>query len=181
MISKPSSQTRGSSHGFTLPELLIVSVIGSVLLIGAAELILAHVRTTTKIEGKLRSQDVWTRIQFLLDQEIQESACSAASSGELILTLPPCGDPASPTITYRVQNSKLVRIGPAINSADGTLLLKGGAMSDVVAGNVSAFVPSSPDGKTVSYKLNILDPSGFRFTGEGKASSAQTRSRIIDN
>lgn len=83
-------------RAFTLPELLIVSVIGGVLLVSAAQLILAHVRTTTRIEGKLRAQDVWTRVQFLLEQEIQESACSTASGSELTLKLPPCDDATSP-------------------------------------------------------------------------------------
>lgn len=187
MVSKKTSRDLSGNRvnqpfqAFTLPELLIVSVIGSVLLVGAAQLILAHVRTTTRIEGKLRSQDVWSRIQFLLEQEIQESACSSAEGSQLTLTLPPCGEPTSPTITYSLKGTNLIRTGPTIDSADGSLILNGLSSTDIVAGNVSSFFPSSTDGRNVSYQLNILDPSGFSFSSEGKSSSEQTRSRIIDS
>ncbi len=168
-------------RAFTLPELLIVSVIGGILLVSAAQLILAHVGTTSRIEGKLRAQDVWTRVQFLLEQEIQESACSTASGSALILTLPPCDDATSPTITYSLQGTNLIRTGPTIDSANGSLILNGSSSTDTVASNVSAFNPSSADGRNVAYQLNILDPSGFSFSGEGKSSSAQASSRIIDS
>ena len=122
MVSKnvSNSISKPAAHAFTLPELLIVSVIGGILVVSAAQLILAHVRTTTRIEGKLRAQDVWARVQFLLEQEIQESACSTASGSELILTLPPCDDAASPTITYSLQGTNLIRTGPTIDSANGS-------------------------------------------------------------
>jgi prepilin-type N-terminal cleavage/methylation domain-containing protein len=167
-------------RAFTLPELLIVSVVGGLLLVSTAQLILAHVRTTTKIEAKLRSQDVWARVQFLLEQEIQES-CSSTGGRELTLTLPPCGEITAPTITYSLDGTDLVRTGPKIDSTDGSLLLYDSFSTDIVASNVSSFTPSSADGQNVSYQLNILDPSGFSFSGEGKSSSAQIRSRIIDS
>lgn len=185
VIKKLSSQSSGQSAGafqraFTLPELLIVSVVGGLLLVSAAQLILAHVRTTTKIEAKLRSQDVWARVQFLLEQEIQES-CNSTGGSELTLTLAPCGETTSPTITYSLDGTNLVRTGPKIDSTDGSLLLNDSSSTDIVASNVSSFTPSSADGQNVSYQLNILDPSGFSFSGEGKSSSAQIRSRIIDS
>jgi prepilin-type N-terminal cleavage/methylation domain-containing protein len=183
VVIKNGSNSNGqpASAAFTLPELLIVSVIGGILLVSAAQLILAHVRTTTRIEGKLRAQDVWTRVQFLLEQEIQESACSTASGSTLILTLPPCGEATSPTITYNLQGTNLIRTGPTIDSANGALILDGSSSTDTVASNVSSFAPSSADGRNVAYQLNILDPSGFSFSSAGKSSSAQTRSRIIDS
>lgn len=183
MVSRNVSNniSRPAARGFTLPELLIVSVIGGILLVSAAELILAHVRTSTRIEGKLRAQDVWTRVQFLLEQEIQESACSNASGSTLTLTLPPCGEATSPTITYSLQGTNLIRTGPTIDSANGSLILNGATSTDTVASNVSAFSPSTADGRNVAYQLNILDPSGFSFSSEGKSSSAQARSRIIDS
>lgn len=85
-----------------------------------------------------------------------------------------------PTITYSLQGTNLIRTGPTIDSANGSLILNESS-TDTVASNVSAFTASSADGRNVAYQLNILDPSGFSFSSEGKSSSAQARSRIIDS
>lgn len=169
--------------GFSLPELLVVSVVGSLILLGAVEIIASHTRTSTRMEAKIRTHDVWTRIQFLLDQEIQEAACtSATNASTLVLSLPPCSAPQD-TITYTLSGSNLLRTGPTVNTADGSLIFNT-TSTDVITSNLTplnGFSVKTPDSRSAEYTLSITDPTGFSFTNQGKSSAGQTRSRIIDN
>ena len=181
--SKHKQPARSRQAGFTLVELLATAVLGGILLVGAAELILSHVRFSARTEAMMRAQDVWTRIQFLMDQEIQEASClSSTSSSSITLSLPPCGTGAR-TITYSLSGSNLIRTGPGINVADGSLDLSTATNSTAtVARNISSFSASiNSDGtEAVTYSLNISDPSGFQFS-QAKTTGARTRSRIINN
>jgi len=172
-----------SASGFSLPEVLIVSVIGSLMLLSAVGLIASHTRTSSRMEAKMRTHDTWARIQFLLDQEIQESACiSASNSSTLVLSLPPCSAPQA-TITYTQSGTNLLRTGPAIDNNDGSLILNT-TSTDIVTSDLtpqSGFTVSTPDSRGAEYTISITDPTGFSFTNQGKSSAAQTRSRIIDN
>ena len=190
-MTKPNRQQQCS--GFSLAELLVGVVIGSVLVIGAGQLLANHIQTSARLEGLLRSQEKWSRIQRIIDQDIQEAHCIVTSGGSLVLKLPvsysgsdgsllnACGSSA---ITYTLSNTTLQRSGPAISAIDGSLDESNMTSNVTVATNVTEFsvdsvsssLESSP---TVSYTFNVLDPSGYSFKSS-KTSSARARTRIID-
>lgn len=163
--------------GFTLVELLVVSVLGSVVTIAAAQVLISHLRASVATEGMLRVQDTWSRVQFLLDQEIQEAERITASGSTLTLTMPTL-EGITDTITYSLNAGNLIRNGPNINAADGSLL-PGTSSTDTLVGNVTEFEPeANTANRTVTYTLNIRDPSGFTFR-EAKTTGAHTRTRIL--
>lgn len=180
-------RARSSEHGFSLAELLIVVVIGGVLMTGAATMIISHMRSSARSEAIMRLQESWSRVQFLLDQEIQEASGSPSSTtcSSLTLTVPnPDVSGSNLTITYSLVGTELRRTGPPVNS-DGTLngkLDNDGrtpSSTEIVMTRVSSFCPTSSGGD-VDYTLGLTDVTGVTYQNQSEVSGARTRSRIID-
>lgn len=167
-----------SRDGFSLIELLVVSILGSVVTIAAAQVLINHVRSSVSTEALLRAQDTWSRLQFLLDQEIQEAESISVSGSTLTLTMPRVNN-VTDTIAYTLSGSDLIRTGPNINTGTGALI-PGTSIQATLLDNVIQFTPvlSGGNNRTVTYTLNTKDPSGFQFR-EAKITSAQTRTRIL--
>jgi prepilin-type N-terminal cleavage/methylation domain-containing protein len=176
-------QLRGNQQGYTLVELLMVVVIGSVLMIGTASMLISHIQSSAKMEGVMRLQEAWSRIQYLLDQEIQEARIETGSPSSVTcssLTLKvPNATGSDGQITYtRSSDGLLKRTGPSVN-ADGTLDFSSQAVNETVMTGVTSFCPTTSDG-TVSYTMALQDPSGVTYQNQSNPSGARSRTRIID-
>lgn len=169
--------------GFTLTELMIASAIGSIVVVLAAQSLIAHLRLSARSEAMMRAQDIWSRIYHLIDQDIQEASCIAVNTSTKVLTLTmsSCEMTNPSKVTYSLSNGSLQRVGPPVSPTDGTLDLSAAAITAQVAGNISEFSPSlnTAGNLSVNYSLNIEDPSGFSFQN-AKTTATHVRSRIID-
>ena len=169
------------SMGFTLTELMITSLIGSIAIILAGQSLISHVRMSARSEATMRAQDTWSRIHHLIDQDIEEAQCIDVNTASKTLTLKMTScDSNSVNVVYSFSGSSLTRNGPIINALDGTLDFSNLATS-TVSDMVSDFTPTLNTGGnlSISYSLNILDPSGFTFPNS-KTTETHVRSRIID-
>lgn len=176
------ANTHFHGPGFSLVELLISAMAGVVLLLGASQLLISHIQTSTRIEARLRLQDTWSRLQFLLDQEIQEARSASVSGNTLTLQVPSGSSGANTSqivYSYNSSSKKLERSGPAIN-ADGSLDFDNASTAPTVSGNISEFVPVLVDtgGQTVQYTISLSDPSGASYSDQASASIG--RPRIIN-
>ena len=176
--------------GYSLLELLLVSGMGLLLVAVVISVIDGHVRSRTSMEALMRLQDHWSRVQFLLEQDIQESQGSVATSngcgsGSRQLTIQVPSDTATPAyITYYLKSQssgiELWRCGPAVK-ADGDLDFA--TPSDaLVVRRVGAFSvnTSSSDPQRISYTLTLTDPSGATYTNQAQPSGGMSRSRVIN-
>ena len=180
---KPSSV---GTIGFTLAELLIVASIGMVLIAALVLMVLSYTRSRERIEALTRLQDHWSRVQFLLDQEIQESrvttiasvsvpvSCPAAASSSAVLVLK--NSDFSAPILYYLSGATLRRCGPAID-ANGQLTA---SVSDqLVLRNVSAMSIDLSDSERPRYNLTLTDSSGYSYTNQSQPSGSISRVRPI--
>lgn len=178
-------QRHNKYDGFTLTELLVTISIGSVVVIVAAQSLIAHIRLSARQEALMRSQDTWSRIQNLIDQDIQESRCASVDSVARKLSLSMttwCGDTVDGNqIIYQLKNNNLIRTGPPIDPTSGSLDTTSTSTTTIVSGNISEFSPSlnSKGNYGVTYSINILDPSGFTFR-KTKLTGGHLRSRVIN-
>lgn len=173
--------------GFSLTELLVAISIGSIVIVGAAQMLIGHIKSSANTEAMMRAQDTWARIQHLIDQDIQEAECLSTSTDNKTLTieLPPCDNSTNKKIIYTLDNEELTRTGPSIQS-DGTLNTSISPASETVATHVSLFTVSvdqtrAPGSSAIAtYKFNTVDPTGFTFSSQ-KSTEAKSRSRVIDS
>ncbi len=173
--------TRCARQGFTLAELLMAIAIGSVLMLGTASMMISHIQAAAKSEAIQRLQEAWSRVQFLLDQEIQEASGNATSStcSSLTLTVPnPDTSGSNMTITYALSGTDLKRTGPPIKD-DGTLNGTAASTTELVMSKVISFCPTT-DAGDVNYTLALQDASGITYRNKNQPSGAHTRSRVIN-
>lgn len=177
-VSRWRPLCRPQNTGYSLIELLIAIIIGGLMITGAASMLIAHMQTSSRSEAINRLQDSWSRIQFLLDQEIQEAIGTARVNNCSSLTLAiPATSGGTDTISYDLSGTDLKRTGPDINS-DGTLNF-GTSRTDLLMSNVTSFCPSLSDGE-VKYTLALRDASGVVYQNQSQPTGARSRSRIID-
>ena len=168
-----------SRPGFTLPELLIGTVLAALLMAALVAVVVGHVRSRRTMEAVMKLQDDWTRVQFLLDQDIEESITSSNASGcassgaRLTLTVAGTNQP----ITYYLEGTNLRRCGAAVTV---TGELSPGATSDeLVAERVTRFEVDLSDPQRPSYTLTLTDPTGAAYTNGTQPTGAMMRSRRI--
>jgi len=166
------------SSGYSLIELLIVVVVGGVLMTGAIYMMIAHMTTSSRSEAINRLQDSWSRIQFLMDQEIQEAigTPTARSCSSLTLTVP-AETGGQDTITYSLSGTDLSRTGPSVDASGR--LTPGTSSTDLLMSNVTSFCPSINAGE-VNYTMALRDPTGVIYQNQSQPSGARSRSRVID-
>lgn len=185
--SKSSNPRHIGYHhsGFTLPELLVAIFIGSIVIIMAAQSLISHIKLSARSEAMMRSQDIWSRIQNLIDQDIQEARCvSVENAGtKLVLSITAWCNEAQPgtQVIYQRINNTLTRTGPAIDPTSGGLDLSSSQITSTVSSNIKEFsaILNSADSRGVTYSINVQDPSGFSFK-QSKSTGAHLRSRAIN-
>jgi prepilin-type N-terminal cleavage/methylation domain-containing protein len=167
--------------GFTLPELLIATVLACLLMAALVAVVVGHVRSRGRMEAVMKLQDDWTRVQFLLDQDIEESIASSNASGcaasgtRLTLTVAGTNQP----ITYYLDGTNLRRCGPTITvtgELSPTL-----TSDDLVAERVTSFEVDLSDPQRPFYTLTLTDPTGVVYTNGTQPTGAMMRSRRITN
>lgn len=169
--------SKQKANGFSLAELLVAIAVGSIVFLAAAQILISHIRTNARMEAMMRLQDHWSRLQFFLNQEVQEARGASASGSSLFLTIPNSDNPAqTQTITYALSGDTLTREGPAIAS-NGALIHGGGLVTHVVMRGVSSFTPliSAGGQQQVSFSISLTDPSGVTLTERGSAAVAKAR------
>lgn len=166
---------RRSLQGFTLPELLIATVLACLLMAALVAVVVGHVRSRGRMEAVMKLQDDWTRVQFLLDQDIEESiASSSAGAGTLTLTVAGTNQP----INYYLSGTNLRRSGPTVTVTGE--LSPTATSDDLVAERVTSFVVTLEDTRP-SYTLTLTDPTGASYTNGTQPTGAMMRSRRITN
>ena len=177
---RPSLPRPRAAQGFSLSEVLIAVTVGSVLMAGAASMLISHIRSTARSEALIRLQDAWSRVQFLLDQEIQESigTPTTVSCTSLSLDIPDSSG-GSDTVTYALSGTTLSRNGPQVSADDGTIIEGSEPSDQVVMTGVTSFCPTTESGE-VNYTLALSDPTGVVYQNRSQPSGAHTRSRIIN-
>lgn len=186
MANDRKRNKRLTSDGLTLVELLIGLVIISILIIAGVSLVISSLRIGSRVEAFLRLQSKWSLLQYLLNNEIQESIAANAGSGSISLSIP-YGDPPSCTtlVTYSLSGSTITRFGPGVNT-NGSLVLPSCTTASVTATtqtlltSVTSFSTSldTSSSQRVSYSLSFSDPSGVQYSN--KATSATGSARIIN-
>lgn len=173
-------KTRHSHRGFTLPELLIATALVGLLMTALVAVVVGHVRSRGKMEAVMKLQDDWTRVQFLLDQDIEESITSSSTGGcapsgsRLSLTVAGTNQP----ISYYLVGTNLRRCGPTVTV---TGELSPSATSDeLVAEQVSSFVVNVDDPQRPYYTLTLSDPTGASYTNGTQPTGTMMRSRRIN-
>lgn len=150
----------GSPLGFTLTELLIATGLVGLLMMALVAVVVGHVRSRGTMEAVMKLQDDWTRVQFLLDQDIEESIASsntggcAPSGNKLTLTVAGTNQP----ISYYLNGTSLRRCGPAITVTGE--LSPTITSDDLVAERVSRFEVDLSDSQRPFYELTLTDPTG---------------------
>ena len=172
-----------SRAGFTLTELVLVVGLGSLLMLCVASMITTQIQTSAKMHAGIRLQEAWSRIQFLLDQEIQEARVgsttpAASNCSSLTINIPNPTTSGEATIVYARSGTVLTRNGPPIN-ADGTLNFSTVSSAATLMSGVTSFCPTISSGQ-VSYTMELGDPSGARYQNQSQPSAARGQSRIIE-
>lgn len=177
VLMNKSMHTPPKHSGLSLAELLVAIFIGAMIFIAASQLLVTHIRTNSRMEAMMRLRDNWGRLQFLLEQEIQESRGAATSSGSLSLTIPNPSIPSSTTsITYTLTGNALTRTGPPINS-DGSLNFTLSSNTETILRGITGFTVSigSDSSQTVIYTADLVDPTGVGLNQRGSAATAESR------
>ena len=172
-------------NGFSLVELLIGLVILSVVMLAGVSLVLSSLRTGSRVEAFLRLQSKWSLLQYLLNNEIQESIAVTTGTNAISLSIP-YGDPpsCSTIVSYSLSSSTISRYGPNVNS-DGSLSLPTScttvsATTQSLLTSVTAFSSSvdTSSSQRVIYSLSFSDPTGIVFSN--KSTSSMGSARIIN-
>lgn len=176
------------NHGFTLVELLVAAVVGSITVITASMLLGPHLRMNQRMEGYNRLQERWIRTSYLLDTEIQKASNVAVNGTTLTLTVPLSVNDGSgnwnggtTTITYKLNGDRtqLLRDGPLIDrwgDSNPSTILNNQLVVDGVS-PTNGFEPQLLNASgliSLQYTLRLIDPNSDA-TYRGKGSVARGR------
>ena len=179
------------SAGLTLVELLITLLIASILLVGTSAIFVRHMKDVQRLEAYTRLQENWKRVQYLIDQDIQESTGSilttstcapSGSTGIMTLLIPAAGGSAissTGSVTYYKNGSELRRCGVSI-SLDGSLDTSVTNTDSLVASGITSFTPDTTNSRLPNYSLSISDATGLSYSASSMNPSFFGRSRIVD-
>ena len=125
-----SRSFRGYAEGFTLVEVLIASVVSSILTIAGLSLWQGNIQATTTLLRGQALRDNWGRVNLFINADISEACGATTAGGVLTLSIKRLptgvctvsGDVV--TVTYQVAGDVLQRTGPPIQR-DGTIDTEG--------------------------------------------------------
>lgn len=174
-------QGRQPEQAFTLAELLLVTAMGAVVLLGAIMMLVSHIRSSNRMAVLLHLQDHCGWVQHLINREIEQAERTAEDNGNLQLFFP--GDTDNPTITYTLNSDQreLRRQGPPID-VNGRLVTGAGSRNDLVARDVSDFDVNVTNPRSPSYSITMEGPNNVTTTidqDDGNTGGAFCRARDI--
>lgn len=172
------------SRGFSLAELMIATAVGGALMAGAITLVIAHMRTASRMEALMRLQETWSRVQFLLDQEIREARLSDDSPSveacSLTLAIPnPAGGDDASVVYGLTEEGTITRTGPPILDTTGQLDFDAATTTETVVRGVTEFCPELTNGR-ISYEMTLRDGNGVFYRNQNQPSGARGSSRVVD-
>lgn len=190
VITSKSENSR--LNGFTLVELLVTTIVGSLLAFAGVSIYVQSLRASVRVIQAQQLRDQWARIALLMNADIAES-CSATAAGSTLTlrVIPGFANQASiqpdaviaacaasnNTIVYTAANGSLTRTGPAIN-ANGTLNFANTATNQVLADNATQFTPVAPTLFTPSFQLTLSGPLGLIYSGDETDPDQVNRPRV---
>ncbi len=201
------SRRSASRSGFTILELLIAAVLGSILFSTLASMILAHIRSTSSSELAARVRNDSNRIDYFIQTEASEAAsigtvdvsnCPASAAGGATLfnfNVPVDTGQADDLtnvvqIFYYTANGDLRRCGPPI-LADGRLDYTGTPVDSIVSTNTTVTVQLTADNaqcggavltnRQVPYRMvfNDLTASGTAANYQPPCEIARAKSYFV--
>lgn len=162
------------SAGFTLVELLISAILGSLVLVGAAFLAVSGIRATSGQAVAQRYQMGFGRLSHILETEVSEgidldygqatASCPAGNNGiqsifsidvPVLVRDEGAAVPAQATIFYYQVGNDLWRCGPAVQ-ADGTLN-PANITAGVLLTDAQLFIQNGLDNQ-LQYAVRMTDP-----------------------
>jgi hypothetical protein len=181
-----------SSKGLTLPELLIASLLGVLMITIGLGVSQNALQTNYRLLTAQELRDNWNKIALLINSDIAESCSAIGSNSSLVLRVLPSAEssvnpcatsPDGKTVTYSLSGTTLSRTGPRVRS-DGSLSSNSqngqflASNTQVIADNVSMFQVLS-DGSSSFYPQYTLTLSQNGVSYSGSSSGYQaSRSRI---
>lgn len=211
-LHKPTMHQRQSRRnisyaGFTLLELLLVSVLGALLFSALASMIVAHIRSTSTSELAARVRNDSSRIDYFIHTEASEAAsigtaavsnCPASVTGGATLfnfNVPVDTGQADDLtnvvpIYYYTANGDLRRCGPPI-LANGRLNYTGAPVDSIVSTNTTVTVQTTSNNaqcggailtnRQVPYRLtfNDLSVSGVAANYQPPCEIARAKSYFV--
>lgn len=174
--SCPNPSRPGRQAAFTLTELLVAAVVGSITVITAVTVLGPHLRSNQRMEAYTRLQERWIRVAYLLDTEVMSARTVTVGTNSLTLSVPIRDDNDAVvirTVTYSLTASgDLQRNGPPIDKwgrVDPTVVSTPQVLVDGIA--ASGFTPSLAEGGgstplSLSYAITLVDRnSDTTYTG----------------
>jgi prepilin-type N-terminal cleavage/methylation domain-containing protein len=176
--SSPNRLCGRGVAGFTLIELMVSVVIGSVLVAGVAGALTAHIRRSSNLEFTQSVRNDLSRLTFLLETEVKEGSaistggavdCAVGGTTSLFtIAVPQLGSTGTTLATSNIHyyatgsgnTATLVRCGPPINN-NGTLNFAGTRTASNVSTNTTLTVTASTP-TSVTYNLTLRDPGATR-------------------
>lgn len=173
--------------GLTLVELLLASVVFSLIVAAAATAIVANVRTANRSEAIQRLREHWGRVSYFLDTEIAEgdtasstAGCSGVSNLAFSMVIPVnpplSSGPSTAKIDYYNKNGGVWRCGPPVGrngrlvfSLSGTSLVTTDSLL-VDGASLSANISNN---REPIYTLSLTDVTGVQYS-----QTSSTRSSI---
>ena len=185
VLKRQSLSTKGTA-GFTLVELLVATVMGSLLTMATSDLLLSHMRSSARLEGTQRMRQDWSRVTHFIESEVALSErvisdptrinlqqCSTPINTEdfrfaleirrdLPLSIYYIASNPNPSITLNGDRS-LYRCGPGID--------RNGNYTDLINSNTSSTVNAAllVDGMTQDCQINPSTIQPDQTTGSGKS------------
>lgn len=185
LLKRQSITTKGTT-GFTLVELLVAALMGSLLTIATSDLLLSHMRSSARLEGTQRMRQDWSRVTHFIESEVALS--ERVISDPARINLEQCSIPIAPedfrfaleirrdlplAIYYITSNPdpsitlvgdrSLYRCGPGID--------RNGYYTDLISSNTSSIVNASllVDGMTQDCQITPSTIKPDLTTGSGKS------------
>ena len=192
-----------SNTGFTLVELAVGTAISALLIIITTGVLSPQLRMNQLLGGRMRLEERWSRVNVILNRDIQEAHIVQRIGNGLELLICEPIEHASNNQCKAVANSdikigydvaicyelvpdpasdsfQLERRGPMIES-NGALRTQGATrscadfMAEVVTTGVTTFSAQEPTTHTVTYAISLRDPFDPNGSSYTKESTAAPR------
>lgn len=203
----PISRLRGNyqttQKGFTLPELLVASIIAALIAGITAQVMIGQLLEERRLESAQRVRENLSRLNYLIQIEASESdsietgvsppGCALGTDGFTLWVPRPggvYGDPVNRSgIQYADNGNDILRCGPRVSrngvlihpplGSDGGLTNVTGVVVRNATFNFDA-CPIAAAGREISYQVNFAG-GAFGAPGIGECATAHSRSVFVCN
>lgn len=195
-LSRLTMSHRGTASAFTLPEVLVASIIFGIVGLMATQLMIGQLLAGRRLESSQRLRENFSRFNYLVQiesaeaesivLETQPSGCSGANEGFTLKVPKPTGTYADPNnntgIQYYDDGTNIYRCGPRVTrngelvhavASDGSTNVTGIVVPNAVLTDVSG---GASLGREVSYRVEFI---GGNSGAAGADRPVTARSRTV--